>query len=149
MIRGMNMNMIVIEGQRYAYSVGHTVSTSRICQKSVKISHVHPENGYLHWAHAVFTIVKEIDGRFRICNNLDLIGHSASNQIKCRVFYQIKMIADPKPSINFLYDLWKPHALNANIHCGMKITIRMIPIKFGLAPAHTCSYRWTFLGGHF
>ena len=27
--------------------------------------------------HAVFTVVKEIDIRFRICNNLDLIEHSA------------------------------------------------------------------------
>ena len=27
--------------------------------------------------HALFTIVKENDGRFRFCNNLDLIGHSA------------------------------------------------------------------------
>ena len=33
-------------------------------------------NEYLHWAHAVFTVVKEIDVRFRICNNLGLIGHS-------------------------------------------------------------------------
>ena len=35
-----------------------------------------PWNGYLHWAHAVFTVVKEIDQLFRICNNLNLIGHS-------------------------------------------------------------------------
>ena len=34
-------------------------------------------NEYLHWAHAVFTVAKEIDTRFRICNNLDLIEHSA------------------------------------------------------------------------
>ena len=77
-------------------------------------------NEYLHWAHAVFTVVKEIDGRFRICNNLDLIEHSAfvttpANRTrrpgiqiclnhKCRVSYQIEIIADPKPYINFLCD---------------------------------------------
>ena len=96
----------------------------------------------------VFTVVKEIDIRFRICNNLDLIGHSAfvietyfypgpggvgRDCQKCRVFYQIKIIADPKPHINFLHDCEnRMRSINVNIHCGMKITILVIPIKFGL-----------------
>ena len=36
-----------------------------------------PRNHYYRWAHAVYFGMSKSYGRFRICNNLDLIDHSA------------------------------------------------------------------------
>ena len=38
---------------------------------------------------------------------------------------QIEIIADPEPLANFLDD-GKPHAINVNVHCEMKIIILLI-----------------------